>query len=113
MKQLLIIMAVLFTSSCLYGADLKLSLTIPDAKQARVRDTLFKKYPLPSECPPPSPTSTPCSLTPSGHLKDVLIEIFKKEIQEIDNSEARKAGNTAKHDAIQQNRKTDYGDLMQ
>ena len=110
-----ILIALVLISSSISSYAVDITFTIPNDKVDRIKTPLFEKYPKATSCPPVSPTSTPCTVNPTDlqHFKQIVIDIMKKTIQDIENKQLRKDANSAKGDYIRNNRPTDYEELFQ
>ena len=104
MKTIALTVLILFTATACYAQrDMELSITVPEGKIGRAKLIV-------AECPPPSPTSTPCSVT--SQLEDLLLDKLRDLLRRFDNTNVhRKAGKDAEkasRDSI-----TDYDEIFQ
>jgi len=105
MKSILtaVIITMFMATACYAQRDMKLTITVPEAKIDRAKLIV-------AECPKSSPTSTPCSVT--SQLEDLLLGKLRDLLRRFDNTNVhRKAGKDAEkasRDSI-----TDYDEVFQ
>ena len=109
MKTIIASIIILLFAVSAYAVDI--TFTIPNNKVDRIKTPLFEKYPKATDCGQ-FPTSTPCA-TDIQHFKQIVIDLMKRTIQDIEDKQLSKDGKTLKGDYIRDNRPTDYDDLFQ